>query len=72
MHAYVISPLTFSIVSDKLSTGIAVADIDFSFIESVRMKMPVDKVHSSERERHTHTHRVKCNRSFPISIRVST
>uniref|UniRef100_A0A803NBU5 CN hydrolase domain-containing protein n=1 Tax=Chenopodium quinoa TaxID=63459 RepID=A0A803NBU5_CHEQI len=28
---------------DKLSTGIAVADIDFSFIESVRMKMPIDK-----------------------------
>ncbi|KMT17570.1 hypothetical protein BVRB_2g036690 [Beta vulgaris subsp. vulgaris] len=28
---------------DKHSTGIAVADIDFSYIDSVRMKMPVDK-----------------------------
>ncbi|XP_074276277.1 deaminated glutathione amidase, chloroplastic/cytosolic isoform X2 [Silene latifolia] len=28
---------------DKLSTGIAVADIDFSFIDSVRMKMPIDQ-----------------------------
>ncbi|KAL9226993.1 hypothetical protein vseg_002743 [Gypsophila vaccaria] len=28
---------------DKISTGIAVADIDFSFIDSVRMKMPIDQ-----------------------------
>uniref|UniRef100_A0A803M9G9 CN hydrolase domain-containing protein n=1 Tax=Chenopodium quinoa TaxID=63459 RepID=A0A803M9G9_CHEQI len=28
---------------DKLSTGIAVADINFSYIESVRMKMPIDQ-----------------------------
>ncbi|KAI9157738.1 hypothetical protein LWI28_027204 [Acer negundo] len=28
---------------DPLSTGIAIADIDFSFIDSVRSKMPIDK-----------------------------
>uniref|UniRef100_A0A7C9A475 CN hydrolase domain-containing protein n=1 Tax=Opuntia streptacantha TaxID=393608 RepID=A0A7C9A475_OPUST len=30
-------------LSDRLSTGIAVADIDFSFIESIRTKMPIEK-----------------------------
>lgn len=30
-------------LNDRLSTGIAVADIDFSFIDSVRTKMPIDK-----------------------------
>jgi hypothetical protein len=33
-------------VSDRLSTGIAVADIDFSLIDSVRAKMPIAKVSS--------------------------
>ena len=31
-------------VSDRLSTGIAVADIDLSLIDSVREKMPIAKV----------------------------
>lgn len=35
-------------VTDRLSTGIALADIDFSFIDSVRTKMPIDKVHIPE------------------------
>ncbi|KAJ8451224.1 hypothetical protein Cgig2_013996 [Carnegiea gigantea] len=30
-------------LNDRLSTGIAVADIDFSLIESVRTKMPIEK-----------------------------
>ena len=33
-------------VSDRLSTGIAVADIDLSLIDSVRAKMPIAKVSS--------------------------
>ena len=37
------SDLIFA-VTDRLSTGIAVADIDFSFIESIRTKMPIEKV----------------------------
>jgi len=31
-------------VADRVSTGIVVADIDFSLIDSVRTKMPIDKV----------------------------
>jgi hypothetical protein len=31
-------------VSDRLSTGIAVADIDFSLLDSVRAKIPIAKV----------------------------
>ena len=31
-------------VSDRLSTGIAVADIDFSLIDSARTKMPISQV----------------------------
>lgn len=30
--------------SDRLSTGIVVADIDLSLVDSVREKMPIDKV----------------------------
>lgn len=30
--------------SDRLSTGIVVADIDLSFVDSVREKMPIAKV----------------------------
>ncbi|XP_027153656.1 nitrilase-like protein 2 isoform X4 [Coffea eugenioides] len=37
---------------DRLSTGIAVADIDFSFIDSVRAKMPICQV---RRDRSKHT-----------------
>lgn len=36
--------LLFFSVSDRLSTGIAVADIDLSLVDSVREKMPIDKV----------------------------
>lgn len=35
------------VVSDRLSTGIAVADIDLSFIDSVRAKMPISQVTAS-------------------------
>ena len=31
-------------VSDRLSTGIAIADIDLSSVDSVREKMPIAKV----------------------------
>lgn len=31
-------------VTDCVSTGIVVADIDFALIDSVRTKMPIDKV----------------------------
>lgn len=31
-------------VSDRLSTGIVVADIDLSLVDSVREKMPIAKV----------------------------
>ena len=31
-------------VSDRLSTGVAVADIDLSLVDSVREKMPIAKV----------------------------
>lgn len=31
-------------VADRVSTGIVIADIDFSLIDSVRTKMPIDKV----------------------------
>ncbi|KAB1218013.1 Nitrilase-like protein 2 [Morella rubra] len=40
-------------VSDRVSTGIAVADIDFSLIESVRAKMPIAKVTSSNLSQET-------------------
>jgi len=30
--------------ADRISTGIAVADIDFSLIDSVRAKIPIAKV----------------------------
>lgn len=34
----------FVAVTDRVSTGIVVVDIDFSLIDSVRTKMPIDKV----------------------------
>lgn len=35
-------------VSDRLSTGIAVADIDFAAIDAVRAKMPISQVSRNE------------------------
>lgn len=35
-------------ISDRLSTGIAVADIDFAAIDAVRAKMPISQVSRNE------------------------
>lgn len=35
-------------VADRLSTGITVADIDFSLLDSVRTRMPISNVSSAK------------------------
>lgn len=42
-----IFPPHISFVSDRLATGIAVADIDFDLIESVRSRLPIAQVSST-------------------------
>ena len=41
-----IYPSHISFISDRLATGIAVADIDFDLIESVRSRLPIAQVSS--------------------------
>ncbi|CAF2043363.1 unnamed protein product [Brassica rapa] len=48
LHLFLISSecslIHLLLPADRFSTGITVADIDFSLLESVRTKMPIDKV----------------------------
>lgn len=49
LHFCAIATLTHLLrpISDRVSTGIAIADIDLSLVDSVRARMPIAKVPSA-------------------------